>query len=82
METDSLSDKDTFLRSLINDFPELGICVFFKKKKKKFWKWTRTLDQGILKGVGISFMTTDNLQNRPIQTSQTGGRWYGDTSPL
>jgi hypothetical protein len=31
METDSLSDKETFLRSLINDFPELGICVFSKK---------------------------------------------------
>jgi len=29
-------------------------------------------------------MTTDNLcfylQNRPIQTSQTGGQWYSDTS--
>jgi hypothetical protein len=48
METDSLSDKETFLRSLINDFPELGICVF--SKKKKFWNWTGTLDQGILKG--------------------------------
>ncbi len=28
-------------------------------------------------------MTTDNfcfyLQNRPIQTSQTGGQWYSDT---
>ncbi len=22
-----------------------------------------------------------HLQNRPIQTSQTGGRWYSDTSP-
>jgi hypothetical protein len=33
---------------------------------------------------GISFMTTDNfcfyLQNRLIQTSQTGGQWYSDTS--
>jgi hypothetical protein len=31
-------------------------------------------------------MTTDNicfyLQNRVIQTSQTGGQWYSDTSPL
>jgi hypothetical protein len=30
-------------------------------------------------------MTTDNfcfyLQNRPIQTSQTGGQWYTDTFP-
>jgi hypothetical protein len=35
---------------------------------------------------GISCMTTDNfcfyLQNRLIQTSQTGGQWYSDTSPL
>jgi hypothetical protein len=31
-------------------------------------------------------MKTDNfcfyLQNRLIQTSQTGGQWYSDTSPL
>jgi len=31
-------------------------------------------------------MTTDNfcfyLQNRLIQTSQTGGQWYSDTSHL
>jgi hypothetical protein len=31
-------------------------------------------------------MTTDNFlfyfQNRLIQTSQTGGQWYSDTSPL
>jgi hypothetical protein len=31
-------------------------------------------------------MTTDNfcfyLQNRLIQTSQTGGQWYSDTSPF
>ncbi len=35
---------------------------------------------------GISCMTTANccfyLQNRLIQTSQTGGQWYSDTSPL
>ncbi len=35
---------------------------------------------------GISYMTTDNfcfyLQNRLIQTSQTGGQWYSDTSPF
>jgi hypothetical protein len=31
-------------------------------------------------------MATDNfcfyLQNRLIQTSQTGGQWYSDTSPF
>jgi hypothetical protein len=35
---------------------------------------------------GIFCMTTDNfwfyLQNRLIQTSQTGGQWYSDTSPF
>jgi hypothetical protein len=35
---------------------------------------------------GISCMTTDKicfyLQNRQIQTSQTGGQWYSDTSPF
>jgi hypothetical protein len=35
---------------------------------------------------GISCMTADNfcfyLQNRLIQTSQTGGQWYSDTSPF
>jgi hypothetical protein len=32
------------------------------------------------------WLTTDNfcfyLQNRLIQTSQTGGQWYSDTSPF
>jgi hypothetical protein len=34
---------------------------------------------------GISCMTTEYffyLQNRPIQTSQTGGQWYSDGPPL
>ncbi len=35
---------------------------------------------------GISCMTTDNfcfyLQNKLVQTSQTGGQWYSDTSPF
>jgi hypothetical protein len=37
-------------------------------------------------GFGISCMTTDNfcfyLQNRHIQTSQTGGQRYNDISPF
>jgi hypothetical protein len=57
---------------------------------------TLCLDQGILEGkyhctidllfdwFGIGCMTTDYfcfyLQNRLIQTSQTGGQWYSDTS--
>jgi hypothetical protein len=35
---------------------------------------------------GVSCMTIDSfcfyLQNRLIQTSQTGGQWYSDTSTL
>ncbi len=31
---------------------------------------------------GISCMTTDNLQNGLIQTGQTGGQLYSDTSPF
>jgi hypothetical protein len=35
---------------------------------------------------GISCVTTDNFyfyfQNSLIQTSQTGGQWYSDTSPF
>jgi hypothetical protein len=35
---------------------------------------------------GFSCMTTENiciyLLNRLIQTNQTGGQWYSDTSPL
>ena len=35
---------------------------------------------------GISCMTTDNfcfyLQNRLIQSCQTEGQWYSDTSPI
>ncbi len=58
----------------------------------------QTFVQGILKGkvspyrwppvwlFGINCMTTDNicfyLQNRLIQTSQTGGQWYSDTPPF
>jgi len=40
----------------------------------------------LLDWFGISCMTTDNfcfnLQNRLIQTSQTGGQWYSDTYPF
>ncbi len=54
------------------------------------------IKQGILKGdctidllfdwFGISCMTTNNfcfyLQNKLMQTSQTGGQLYNDTSPI
>ncbi len=51
----------------------------------KGWKYHSTVDL-LFDWFGISCMTTDNfcfyLQNRLIQTSQTGGQWYSDTSPF
>jgi hypothetical protein len=60
--------------------------------EKILYPWDRINNQGILNGkyhctiglpfdwFGISCMTIDNfcfyLQNRLIQTSQTGGQWY------
>jgi len=48
-------------------------------------KYHCTIDL-LLDWFGISCMTTDNLcfylQNSLIQTSQTGGQWYSDTSPF
>ncbi len=51
----------------------------------KDWKYHCTV--GLLfDWFGVSCMTTVficfNLQNRLIQTSQTGGQWYSDTSPF
>jgi hypothetical protein len=47
-------------------------------------KYHSTVDH-LFDWFGISCMTTDifrfYLQNRLIQTSQTGGQWYSDTSP-
>jgi hypothetical protein len=70
----------------------------FEKTAKKFLGQKMWNIQGILKGkyhctidllfdwFGISCMTTDNfcfyLQNRLIQTSQTGGQQYSETSPF
>ncbi len=62
-----------------------------------FWRirmgWVREYKRGMyhctidlqFDWFGISSMTTDKfcfLQNRLIQTSQTGGQWYCDTSPF
>jgi hypothetical protein len=54
---------------------------------REYWrgKYHCTIDL-LFDWCGISCMTTDNfcfhLQNRLIQTSQTGGQWYSDTSPF
>jgi hypothetical protein len=70
---------------------------FFFVGQNKLVRCSHSLDQGILKWevslyhwppvwFGISCMTTGivcfYLQNRLIQTSQTGGQQYGDTSPF
>jgi hypothetical protein len=58
-----------------------------------FVKWGREYNRGkyhntvdlLFERFGISCMTSDNcfyLLNRLIQTSQTGGQWYSDTSPF
>ncbi len=73
----------------------ISMFTFFRAALCKliFVYHKHTLFQGIPKGevdllfdcFGISCMTTDNfcfyLQNRLIQTSQTGGQWYSDNSP-
>jgi hypothetical protein len=52
-------------------------------REYQWGKYHNTIDL-LFDWFGISFMTTDNLcfylQNRLIQTSQTGGQWYSDTS--
>ncbi len=54
---------------------------------REYWrgKYHCTIDL-LFDWFGIIYMTTDNfcfyLQNRLIQTSQTGGQWYCDTSPF
>ncbi len=49
------------------------------------WDYHCTVDL-LFDWLGISCITTDNfcfyLQNRLIQTSQTGGQQYSDTSPF
>ncbi len=58
-----------------------------KASAREYWrgKYHCTIDL-LFDWFGISFMTTDNfcfyLQNRIIQTSQTGGQLYSDTPPL
>jgi hypothetical protein len=53
-------------------------CIPWRK-----YHWTIDL---LFDWIGISGMTTENfcfyLQNRLIQASQTGGKWYSDTSPF
>ncbi len=54
-------------------------------REYKRGKYHCTIDL-LLYWFGISCMTTGNFcfyfQNRLIQTCQTGGQWYSDTSPF
>jgi hypothetical protein len=72
--------------------------ILYMESYTNMLKQNQYLIQGILKGkfhctidllfdwFGITCMTTDNfcfyLKNRLIQSSQTGGQWYSDTSPF
>jgi hypothetical protein len=57
--------------------------MFFREYQRGKYHCTADL---LFDWFGISFMTTDiacfYLQNRQIQTSQTGGQWCSDTSPF
>jgi hypothetical protein len=66
-----------------NDRPFLPLDI--KTREYYRGKYHCTVDL-LFDWFGISYMTTQNfcfyLQNRLIQTSQTGGQWYSDISPL
>ncbi len=59
------------------------IVTWYREYKR--WKYYYTIDL-LFDWFGLSCVKTDNfcfnLQNRLIQTSQTGGQWYSDTSPF
>ncbi len=62
------------------------IFQWFYPGNTKGGKYDCTIDLLLFDWFRISFMTTDDfcfyLPNRLIQTSQTGGQRYGDTSPF
>ncbi len=74
-------------------FPFNEVSLFIPSFRQTFSKLSTWITKGyhctidlLFDWFGISCMTTDNfcfyLQNRLIQTSQTGGQQYNDTSPL
>ncbi len=75
---------------ILQNLPEnpifLGNDGVFEANIDETGKYHCTVDLLFDWTFGISCMKTDNfcfyLQNRLIQTSQTGGQWYSDTSPL
>jgi hypothetical protein len=89
-------EMDKFSSKFCLQFQKSFHHFFYPNDSNSIQTWT--LDQGILKGkyhctvdlmfdwFGISCMTTDNFcfyfQNRLIQTSQTGGQQYSDSSPF
>ncbi len=68
-------------RNTIND-----TCGLYYKPWNTKWGSITVPLTSLIDWFGIGCMTTDNfcfyLQNKLIQTSQTGGQWYSDTSPF
>jgi len=79
------SHPRTFLTANIDANSIIYDHNMFIQRILKGGKYQCTVDL-LFDWFGISCMTTDNfcfyLQNRLIQTNQTGGQWYSDTSPL
>jgi hypothetical protein len=83
--------SNTFVNYGLKKFDNIGNSVKLKNKlittagNTEGGKYHCTIDL-LFDWFGISCMTTDNfcfyLQNRLIQTSQTGGQLYSDTSPF
>ncbi len=90
-----LADKNQ-VNSEVTDSEKHSSLLWFviNKGHAKFYSTGLWIKQGILRGgeyhctvallfdwFGISCITTDNFRFY-LQTSQTGGQWYSDTSPL
>ncbi len=75
-----------WMKKRFSTFPTLSVCQSVSLSRE-YWKgkYHCTVDL-LFDWFGISCMLTDNccfyLENRLIQTSQTGGQQYSDTSPF
>jgi hypothetical protein len=78
----------TYKIYIVNALPNLSVRLWERRnvawgREYETGKYQCTIDL-LFDWFGIRCMTTDNfcfyLQNRQIQTSETGGQWYSDTS--
>jgi hypothetical protein len=76
--------ETTITAVLVEMTSKLFSLLMLQNKLEQEIQYHCTID--LFDWFGISFMTTDNvhvyLQNRLIQSSQTGGELYSDTSPF